>query len=84
MPRRREALNPGKFTAFCFVMLRESESREDVLDDGELFDLALELAEENEALAEAYCLRFRGFIDMSFHYRSKEVRLERPGSPGRF
>jgi len=67
MAKRLEALNVKDFTTFCFVVLMESEERGDVLDDEELFDVALELAEENEELAEAYCLRFRGFIEMSFH-----------------
>jgi len=66
MSKRLEPLNVKKFTVFCFVVLGESENRGDVLEEDELFDLALELADENEALAESYCTRFRGFIEMSF------------------
>jgi len=67
MPKRLEALDSKKFTTFCLVVLLESEERGDVLDDAELFGFALELSGGNEGLAEAYCLRFRGFIEMSFH-----------------
>ncbi len=72
MSKRLEALDVRKFTAFCFVVLEESEYRGDVLDDDELFDLALELANENEELAESYCIRFRGFIEMSFQPEAKK------------
>lgn len=67
MSKRPEALDTRMFTAFCFVVLAESENRGDVLDGEELFDLALAFADENEQLAESYCVRFRGFIEMSFH-----------------
>ena len=67
MSKRLAILDTKKFTTFCFVVLGESESRGDVIDDEELFDLALGLANDDEDLAEAYCVRFRGFIEMSFH-----------------
>ena len=79
MSKRLTAIDVKKFTAFCLVVLRESEDRGDVLDDVELFDLALGIADDNEDLANSYCIRFRGFIEMSFQPEAKRYVSDESG-----
>ncbi|MEQ8835635.1 hypothetical protein [Haliea sp.] len=66
MSKRLEILSPHRFATFCIVVLEESERRGDVIEEDELYDLALGLTGENSLQAEAFCVRFHGFIEMSF------------------
>ncbi|MDP5070746.1 MAG: hypothetical protein NWQ45_07595 [Congregibacter sp.] len=72
MTKRLASLNPYQFTAFCLVVLEESDRRGDVIDTEELYDLALAASQESLPIAEALCERFRGFIEMSFHPEAQQ------------
>ena len=72
MSKRLEILSPNMFATFCIVVLEESERRGDVIEDDELYDLALGLSGENYLQAEAFCERFRGFIEMTFRPEAKK------------
>lgn len=72
MSKRLETLNPTKFAAYCFAVLEESEKRGDVIDDDELYELAIGISEGNSERAMAFFMRFHGFIEMTFRPEAEE------------
>lgn len=72
MPTRAKSINTNLFAAFCFTVLEESEIRDDILDDEELYELALRISKNDSLTAEAFLIRFQGFIEMSGRPEAKE------------
>jgi hypothetical protein len=80
MAKRVPAVPVEKFTAFLMLVLLESDDREGILDDDELFDCAFVVFEGDEDVAERAVLRFESFFATMGRIRLEEFTPNRDGT----